>query len=106
MSTFLRYAYQPALPCPVAELPRVALAARIAVLRDVLTRLEDQAHLDGGEPFESVGRLKVELIRREGQLRQREREPNEEDRRAEVMRQAMSEGFSHHIYGLIHRRPT
>lgn len=68
--TFRTHYAAPVAAQPVAELSRVFLAARIAVLRDVLTRLEDQAHLDGGEPFDSVGRLKIELIRREGELRQ------------------------------------
>ncbi len=58
------------MPIPSTALDRVAIAARIQVLRTVLDDLWAQSEADRGEPFECIGRCKVELVRLEGMLRQ------------------------------------
>jgi hypothetical protein len=54
------------------RLPTPALRRRVATLRHVLTALWEETERDGGAPFATIGRAKVELVALERQLRERE----------------------------------
>jgi hypothetical protein len=60
-------------PKPVSDLSRAQLCARVTILRSVLDTLWEQTVVDGAEPFDTIGRAKVELIRLENDLRERDR---------------------------------
>lgn len=72
MSTYLQSRHQPAAS-PLSALTREQLAARVALLRDTLDRMADQAALDGGPGFDCRGSIKVSLIQTEGMLRSKDR---------------------------------
>jgi hypothetical protein len=61
-------------PTPsLAGLTRAQLAARVALLREMLDQLADQAALDGGPPFLCRSAVTLDLGTTHGLLRLRER---------------------------------
>jgi hypothetical protein len=61
-------------PNPLSRISRPQLAARIQQLRQALDLLWSQSDLDGCEPFDCIGRMKVCLIDLEERLREMDRQ--------------------------------
>ena len=61
------------LPRPLSALSRPEIAARAYVLQQAIDSLWDITDRDGGEPFVTVGRAKVELILLRNELGARDR---------------------------------
>ena len=61
-------------PKPLAALSRVQVAARIAVMHEVLDLLITQADYDGGESFATRGAAKMELAALRAEVQDRDRQ--------------------------------
>jgi hypothetical protein len=73
MSAAERYFTPGPAPKRLDQLSRQQLTARIQTLRQVLDLLWGQSDLDGGFPYRTIGRAKIELIELETDLREIDR---------------------------------